>query len=168
MNSYKNLFLLIWFIVSSFTSCISKKVSTPENHSNEKLKLDIRNNDFSKSARDAVVYLKTLIENPNIPSIKVEIYNFHGGTYELRCSIERTDQLLNFQTNTKAMDGSKESTNRKIRILDFITTLDNLELNSENQIVVAGNYQKIYINTGQEEKLFLTRKALGLLSVLKL
>lgn len=168
MKSIKNIFLLNWLIVFSLTACISKKVSAPEYPSNEKLNLDIRNNDFSKSAKDALVYLKNLIANPNIPSLKIEIYNFHGGIYELHCSIERTEQFLNFETNTIAMDGSKESVNRKINIPDFIASLDNLELNSENQIVIAGNYQKIYIKTGQEEKLFLTRKAFGLLSILKL
>lgn len=155
------LFLLITF---SFYSCLSQ--STSNQNKLEKFNLDLKNSDFSKSAKDAIIYLRSQIENPKFSSIDVEIYNFHGGVYQHYCRIEKKDDVLIFHTTIIGMDGSKKTSDRNEKISNFILSLNKLEQNSENQIVAAGNYQKIYIKTEQIEELFLTKKAFGLIGYL--
>jgi len=157
------IFILIGF---SFFSCRTTKPIALEMNLNEKLNLDVKSNDFSKSAKDAVTYLKSLIENPEISSIDVEIYNFHGGVYEQYCRIEKKEQLLILQTTVIGMDGTKKTTDRKVNTVNFVSSLNELEQNSERQIVAAGNYQKIYIRIENIEKVFMTRKAFGLMATL--
>lgn len=64
------------------------------------------------------------------------------------------------------MDNSKKSYNQKIKTFDFVSQLEILEENAESQSVIAGNYQKIYVNFEQSERLFQTRKAFGLMTLL--
>lgn len=159
-------YLIIFCLIISFNSCKTSKDIVVENQFNDKLILDLKNNDYSNSAKEAIILIKNLIKNPEIQKIHIEIYNFHHGIYEQISDIEKKDEHLIIQTIKIGMDKSAKSNSRFIKISDFILHLDTLELNSESQIVAAGNYQKIYITSNQTEKLFLTRKAIGLMHIL--
>ena len=153
-------------LVLFFISCNSSKNIVENNINNEKRTI-IANSDFSKSAKDAILYLKNLIENSKVQIIKIEIYNFHNGVSAKQIEIKKENIFLIINYKFIKPNGTENNKNKKILISEFITQLNKLELNADNEIVFAGNYQKIYIDDGENEKLFLTRKALGLLRIME-
>ncbi|MBW7870481.1 MAG: hypothetical protein H3C39_05400 [Flavobacteriia bacterium] len=159
-------YLLLIVISFSLNSCVTSKVNIGENNLNERLTLDLKSNDFSKSSKEAIIFIKELIENPKVQTFEVEIYNFHRGIYTQKSIIEKRNNYINIQTNIIGMDNSKKSYNQKIKTFDFVSQLEILEENAESQSVIAGNYQKIYVNFEQSERLFQTRKAFGLMTLL--
>ena len=68
--------LLFLSFAFSFNSCSTNKQIKTEKILNEKIKLDLANNDFSKSAKDAIKYLKSLIEDQEILNEQFSIFRF--------------------------------------------------------------------------------------------
>lgn len=124
-------------------------------------------NDYSKSAGEPIKLLLTLIENNFSDKIEVEIVNRHNGTYRMNSVIE--NKHGDYQVSTHIKDMSNTESDKSFTLSrDELTLKLNQELkNSASQLVIAGNYQEIRIRSAEKTTEFYTRRAFGLMALLR-
>lgn len=123
--------------------------------------------DYSESAAKPIELIKSKVLDHEIVKLEIEIINSHGGRYQLNANIEKSNDTIKISTNINDMAGIKSDTLLKFSIEEFVDKLDYEIQYSENQLVFAGNYQSITIKYRDVKKDFYTRKAFGLMSLLR-
>jgi hypothetical protein len=123
--------------------------------------------DYSKSAAEPIKLLLSLIEDDSSDKIDVEIVNKHNGTYQMNSLIEKTNSGYKILTQINDMTNTDSKTSVTLSRDELIKKLNQELDNSDNQLVIAGNYQIITVRYGENSSEFHTRRAFGLMALLK-
>ncbi|MEP0006834.1 MAG: hypothetical protein ABJ387_14180 [Balneola sp.] len=123
--------------------------------------------DYSKTAAEPIKLLLNIIEDGFSDSIDVEIVNRHNGIYQMNSSIEKTENGFKILTQINDMTNTNSNTSVTFSKDELIKKLNKELDNSDNQLVIAGNYQVIRVRYGKKSSEFHTRRAFGLMTLLK-
>lgn len=124
-------------------------------------------NDYSKSVFEPIQFLKSKIEHSENSQLKVEIINSHNGRFQLNSKIVNDGKHILVTSNVIDISNQQSDTIMTFERNNFIDKL-NYEMEvADQQLVIAGNYQTIIIEADSITKTYLTRKAFGMISLLK-
>ncbi|RYH74497.1 hypothetical protein EVU94_05625 [Flavobacteriaceae bacterium 144Ye] len=123
--------------------------------------------DYSKSAAEPIKLILNLIENDSPDKINVEIVNRHNGTYQMNSLIEKTESGYEILTQINDMTNTNSRKSVTLSRDELINKLYQELNNSDNQLVIAGNYQVIRVRYGENSSEFHTRRAFGLMALLR-
>jgi len=123
--------------------------------------------DYSKSAAEPIKLLLTLIQDDPSDKIEIEIVNRHNGTYQMNSLIENTNRGFKILTHINDMTNTDSNKSVTLSRDELILKLNQELKNSDNQLVIAGNYQVIRIRYGGNSSEFHTRRAFGLMALLR-
>lgn len=123
--------------------------------------------DYSKSAEEPIKLLLSLLNDDSSDKIDVEIVNRHNGTYLMNSLIEKTVSGYKILTQINDMTNTDSKTSVTLSRDELIEKLIQELDNSDNQLVIAGNYQVIKIRFGEISSEFHTRRAFGLMALLR-
>lgn len=143
---------------------IDKKYTTIEL---VKKKSEIIQTDYSQSAKQAIELIKEKILSKNISEFGIEIESKHNGTYISKTQIKKIENKIKVNTQIFNASGKNTKSENVYTIREFLASLDKLISSAENQLVIAGTYQKIKIIDNEKELVFHTRKALGLMNMMR-
>ncbi|WP_157505284.1 hypothetical protein [Flavobacterium antarcticum] len=148
---------MILIIVANISFC---NAQTPA-------KSEVIQTDYSKSAGQAIELIKEKIMAKNISEFIVAIESVHNGIYISISKIQKIENKIKVKTSITNASGKNSESVKKYSIQEFITILDNLIKTADNQLVFAGTYQKIKIIDDDKEFKIHTRKAYGLINLMR-
>jgi hypothetical protein len=123
--------------------------------------------DYSKSAYEPILLIKNQVEKMQ-SNFNVEIENRHGGNYIVKSKIRVAQDSVWIENDIRNnFYGTKSETTMAFLKRDFIDLLEMELSQAASQIRIAGNYQNIKIIIADSAKVFYTRQALGIMSIME-
>lgn len=123
--------------------------------------------DYSKSAADSIALLISLVQDNLFKKLEVKITNRHNGIYQLNSIIEVSGSAVHVSTQINDMTSMASDTTFSFSREEFIEKLTQKLNDAETELVFAGNYQNIWVITSEGSSEFHTRKAYGLMALLR-
>lgn len=124
-------------------------------------------NDYSKSAYEPILLIKKETEK-DTSNFNVEVINWHGSNFIINSRIIVVRDSVKIKSvMTNNFNQTKSDTIITLHKTEFINNLDKKLINAQNTLVIAGNYQEIKIQTNDSTYNFKTKKAIGLMNLLK-
>ncbi|MCE7994378.1 MAG: hypothetical protein HEP71_20500 [Roseivirga sp.] len=144
------LVLTLLIIVSVVNSCHSARVVQPED---------------GAPVEEVINLLKQVLHDESIEEFQIEITNAHNGHYYLTSGINKVMDKIRLTTRTINRQGIEMDTSMVLQSDVFEERL-NFELRTP-KIALAGHYQTVDISIGETKYNFSTRRAFGLMSLLR-
>lgn len=160
---------LITFLVISLTlgfSCNSTKTVIKNSVVDMKPDPIDLSGDYSKSTYEAISLVRDDINSEKFEEMKIVITSIHNGTYSQISKLSKRDEKITIETTRNNVNGEVSKNVKTYELKKFNKILDELLIQSEIEIVIAGTYQNIIIENSKLRKTFKTRKALGIMNIL--
>ena len=123
--------------------------------------------DYSPSAEFALKLIRKDLISDNVFEFIVYIESMHNGIYTSFTHIKKIENGIKVNTNVNNAGGKISNSESIYSTKELIDKLDNLISSADSELVLAGTYQRIHIIDKNQDSVFYTRKAFGLINLMK-
>lgn len=127
-------------------ACKTGKHTHYSSASDDFVRMYAGNEDYTKSAKEAIDSVISILNRDTVMDLQINIYNFHGGVYTQKSKLTKKHDNLNISTAVVGMDGKHTYRDTSFKTGIFIAELTNWQFMRNTRLPSPEIFKKSSLN----------------------